>query len=331
MNKVVLKGNDYYPFGMLVPNRNFSSPSYRYGFQGQEKDDEVKDSGNSLNYKFRMYDPRIGRFFAVDPLSDKYPHNSPYAFSENRVIDAIELEGAENILIRYVWDKNKKAYLKTLKMGLGLKLFQSGIRTEYYGGPYVKEGFDYRAIYEPNEYSIIPSYDIQSKDTDRAIAELKVFQEIKNKGILLDYKKEISNKYIGIEGKATLVVNETSLRIAREDGVDKFYPKINIEPKIEFEGNLILLSAEKIGAKYDTNGNTTTGISLFNFFHIKTKVDKDNNFIHSDMYLLFTDKMKGAGITNKITYKFGVTRTKPTVEETDNNIKKLDEKEIDNP
>ena len=38
---------------------------------------------------------RLGRFFAVDPLARQYPHNSPYAFSENVVINAIELEGRE--------------------------------------------------------------------------------------------------------------------------------------------------------------------------------------------------------------------------------------------
>jgi hypothetical protein len=58
-------------------------------------DNEIKGEGNSLNYEFRMHDPRIGRFFARDPLFRKYPHNSPYAFSENRVIDATELEGLE--------------------------------------------------------------------------------------------------------------------------------------------------------------------------------------------------------------------------------------------
>lgn len=42
-----------------------------------------------------MHDPRVGRFFAVDPLSDSYPWNSPYAFSENRVTNAVELEGLE--------------------------------------------------------------------------------------------------------------------------------------------------------------------------------------------------------------------------------------------
>ena len=80
---------------MLVPNRHGNSSSYRYGFQGQEKDDELKGEGNSLNYEFRMHDPRVGRFFARDPLFKEYPFYSPYAFSGNRVIDKVELEGLE--------------------------------------------------------------------------------------------------------------------------------------------------------------------------------------------------------------------------------------------
>jgi hypothetical protein len=44
-----------------------------------------------------MHDPRLGRFLSVDPLSASYPWNSPYAFSENRVIDSKELEGLERI------------------------------------------------------------------------------------------------------------------------------------------------------------------------------------------------------------------------------------------
>jgi RHS repeat-associated protein len=80
---------------MLVPNRYGSTNSYRYGFQGQEKDDEIKGEGNSLNYTFRMHDPRIGRFFVTDPLEKKYPFYSPYQFSGNRVIDMVELEGLE--------------------------------------------------------------------------------------------------------------------------------------------------------------------------------------------------------------------------------------------
>ena len=84
---------------MLVPNRNSPdlSRDYRYGFQGQEMDNELKGRGNSLNYTFRMHDPRVGRFFAIDPLTKEYPHYTPYSFSGNKVIAFRELEGLEEI------------------------------------------------------------------------------------------------------------------------------------------------------------------------------------------------------------------------------------------
>ncbi|MFA6925213.1 MAG: RHS repeat-associated core domain-containing protein, partial [Bacteroidales bacterium] len=60
---------DYYPFGMLMPGRNFNTTTYRHGFNGKEKDDELKGSGNSYDYGMRIYDPRLGRFLSVDPLT----------------------------------------------------------------------------------------------------------------------------------------------------------------------------------------------------------------------------------------------------------------------
>jgi RHS repeat-associated protein len=104
----VISYSDYSPYGVELDGRHGSS-GYRYGFQGQEKDDEVKGEGNSVNYKYRMHDPRIGRFFAVDPLASQYPHNSPYAFSENRVTNAVELEGLEasdNNVQHYSYETN---------------------------------------------------------------------------------------------------------------------------------------------------------------------------------------------------------------------------------
>ncbi|WNJ21552.1 hypothetical protein [Pontibacter sp. G13] len=87
--------SDYFPFGMLMPGRNGQRDGYRYGFQGQETDDEVYGKGNAVSYKYRVHDARIGRFLSIDPLAPEYPFYSPYAFSGNRVIDAVELEGLE--------------------------------------------------------------------------------------------------------------------------------------------------------------------------------------------------------------------------------------------
>jgi RHS repeat-associated protein len=87
--------SDYSGFGVQLDGRTREREGYRYGFQGQEKDDEVKGEGNSVNYTFRMHDPRVGRFFAVDPLQDEYPFWSPYVFSGNQVTSTVELEGLE--------------------------------------------------------------------------------------------------------------------------------------------------------------------------------------------------------------------------------------------
>jgi RHS repeat-associated protein len=94
---------------MLLNNRHGSvdSDAYRYGFQGQERDDEVKGEGNSYNYTYRMHDPRLARFFAVDPLVHKYPELTPYQFSGNRVIDAIELEGLESRITKTIIVENQ--------------------------------------------------------------------------------------------------------------------------------------------------------------------------------------------------------------------------------
>ncbi len=109
----IVSAGDYYPFGMQMPGRQFSSNAYRYGFQGQEKDDEIKGEGNSVNYKYRMHDPRIGRFFAVDPLASSYPYNSVYAFSENVVINCVELEGLESEVAIYTVEKHKNGAYTT--------------------------------------------------------------------------------------------------------------------------------------------------------------------------------------------------------------------------
>jgi len=75
---------------------NTRAGSYRFGFNGMEKEDEITGvTGSHLSFSYRILDTRIGRFLSVDPLSSSYPWNSTYAFAMNRVIDGIDLEGLE--------------------------------------------------------------------------------------------------------------------------------------------------------------------------------------------------------------------------------------------
>jgi RHS repeat-associated protein len=68
---------------------------YRYGFNGKEKDDEVKGAGNSYDFGARMLDVRLGRWLSIDNSYDKYPDISPYAGIGNNPIIFIDPNGKE--------------------------------------------------------------------------------------------------------------------------------------------------------------------------------------------------------------------------------------------
>ncbi|MBA3900095.1 MAG: RHS repeat-associated core domain-containing protein [Bacteroidetes bacterium] len=84
---------DYYAFGSIMPGRSYNSGDYRYAFNGMERDDEVKGNGNHYTTEWRQYDPRLGRFFSIDPAMAKYPDWSPYVFSFNNPINFNDPDG----------------------------------------------------------------------------------------------------------------------------------------------------------------------------------------------------------------------------------------------
>ena len=82
-NAVVVSASDYYPFGMVMVGRGFSSEKYRFGFNGKENDREITNGG--VDFGARVLDKRIGRWFSVDP--DKKGWFSPYqSFGNNPIL-----------------------------------------------------------------------------------------------------------------------------------------------------------------------------------------------------------------------------------------------------
>ena len=78
---------------MLLPNRHGNSDKYRYGFNGKELDNEIKGEGNSYDFGARMYDNRIGRWFAPDPLESQYLNISTYTYVDNNPVFYIDADG----------------------------------------------------------------------------------------------------------------------------------------------------------------------------------------------------------------------------------------------
>lgn len=208
---------------VLLPNRHGSVDSYRYGFQGQEKDDEIKGEVNSINYKFRMHDPRLGRFFAVDPLMHSFPWNSSYAFSENQLIGAVELEGSEKMvtlqtagstkLPKYYEDEevvqNVRRYIEQ-KLGR-FKDFRWATKKEHnqfiYSHNDIYDGIKAGTIslYLQEDGSILGHFDGYIQDRQETIEENK-FQDAKI-GI---YIEGVGDILIGTVGIITASVEEIS-------------------------------------------------------------------------------------------------------------------------
>jgi len=94
----VISAQDYFPFGQeMGSDRSFNaSSSYRYGFNGKEKDEDGEwGSTTHYDYGFRIYNPSIGRFLSVDPMTRGYPMLTPYQYASNSPIKLIDIDGLE--------------------------------------------------------------------------------------------------------------------------------------------------------------------------------------------------------------------------------------------
>jgi len=86
---------------------------YRFGFNGQEKDNEIKEIGNSLDFGARIYDSRLGKWLSVDRYSFSYPNVSPYSFALNSPIVLLD-KGGNTVVI---YDDKGKALATISKAG----------------------------------------------------------------------------------------------------------------------------------------------------------------------------------------------------------------------
>jgi RHS repeat-associated protein len=277
---------------MLLPNPDRVASAYRYGFQGQEKDDEIKGEGNSMNFTYRMHDPRVGRFFARDPLEKSYPWNSPYAFSENRVIDGIELEGLERIRVDIINQKKQIAVVTIEKIGL---IVQDGVR---------------KVI--PNEEIVSSTVNSIFKRGNRTLFVSELPSENSNLTFISkkEWKEKVKNgeSAYKIKVKYAVSIERTSAEDAFNKSPNQLYSRIEIgsgfsdgapaKASYSEETDLVNLNPvyfghnkmKKLGMTDNGNGTTTTYISpneviahelgKHNMANQKHEIDANGNAIY---------------------------------------------------
>ena len=82
---------DYHTGGSPMPGRNYNAGDYRYGYNKQEKTDEIAGAGNHTTAKYWEYDTRLGRRWNLDPIYNT--DISRYAVNGNNPIYYLDPNG----------------------------------------------------------------------------------------------------------------------------------------------------------------------------------------------------------------------------------------------
>ena len=95
----VVETNDYYPFGSRWnTTAGLTNQANRFRYNSKEEQsslypESVRNAVSYIDYGARQYDPVLGRWFAQDPLSEKYYGNSPYAFCAGNPVKYLDPDG----------------------------------------------------------------------------------------------------------------------------------------------------------------------------------------------------------------------------------------------
>ncbi len=175
----------------LIKERAFTSNSYRFGFNGMEKVDEVSGEGNSYTAEYWQYDSRMGRRWNVDPIFKFY--KSSYDAFSNNPINRIDPNGDDDF-----FDKDGN-YLGSIGKGSAIKLID-----------------DKKCFETINEAKISTAKKLQALE-DHGVQDFNKFDF--NKSNLESASKIITHYYNELyttkrlhKGRISLIVNDRQLK-----------------------------------------------------------------------------------------------------------------------
>jgi len=221
-NVHVTQLTDYYPFGLPHVKPNGTNT---YLYNGKEIDNEI----NMYHYGARLYDPVLGRFPSLDPLSDKFVWVSPYNYAENSPIANIDLWGLQKFSVHLLESKEGITAISTLEqLTTKDKLIKLDIKNMKKDEP----GYNtvYRNVRHHAKDFSYSSDEVRQKKTDALLAK-KIFNDAPTFSLHTDNVskepeyEELSEGILkgGFEGNTEGQLDFSNLSLGSED-----YDKIDI-------------------------------------------------------------------------------------------------------
>jgi RHS repeat-associated protein len=185
----VVSYSDYLPFGQVMPNRHGDDNQYRYGFNGKEKDNEIKGEGNSYTSFYRMLDPRIGRWLSTDPEEDEFPDVTPYCSVDNNPI----------------WKEDENGDFWNYVVGAvvgGAVEYASQVASNVYS-----KGFSSKAFYDDVDFADVGAATVEGALTSGASAIKRTSTKIAVKAAI-EISSEITKNAVDKKGGKSIKTND---------------------------------------------------------------------------------------------------------------------------
>ncbi len=84
-----------------------------------------------INYGARFYDPAIGRFIGVDPISDQFPHVSTYNYAENEPVGSIDLWGLQKVNVNDIRNAQGQITSRNVTVSVNMKVLNQSSKDNF--------------------------------------------------------------------------------------------------------------------------------------------------------------------------------------------------------
>ena len=253
--------NDYYPFGMPMPNRHIQDANaYRYAYQGQEKDPETGKEA----FELRLWDGRIGRWLTTDPAGQ---YSSPYLGMGNNPISLTDPDGGSTDDNDWIGVAKNEDGTYTVMAGeldndLNIYVYENGKRTGEVLGQ-MKNKYDFFEYTHTGFGGFVDGAIIGQPLPDGSNYAAQYIQNLKTETI-----QNLSNTkgtFSKLAGLATLSKNGGALDVKTELG---YYNGYEYSPGVYTTGREIgnMLFGENLRAIYDAMNHTHSNYSPMNFY-----------------------------------------------------------------